>query len=95
MKLKGQERDDSGGNYFDIESGESYWVSGVKKSGEDRHWAGRGKIVVEDAAVSEYLETIGASALDRSRYEVSSDIVPTDIKRFEVLANTRALPGDS
>ena len=27
-------------NYFDIESGEEYWVSGVKRNGEDRHWAG-------------------------------------------------------
>ena len=29
MKLKGQRRGDSGGNYIDMETGESFWVSGV------------------------------------------------------------------
>jgi hypothetical protein len=38
MKLKRQRRGDSGGNYVDMETGESFWVSGVKKNGEDRHW---------------------------------------------------------
>jgi hypothetical protein len=33
MKLKGQRRGDSGGNYVDMETGESFWVSGVKKDG--------------------------------------------------------------
>jgi hypothetical protein len=37
MKLKGQRRGDSGGNYVDMENGESFWVSGVKKDGQDRH----------------------------------------------------------
>jgi hypothetical protein len=41
MKLKGQRRGKSGGNYIDMETGESFWVSGVKKNGEDRHWQGR------------------------------------------------------
>jgi hypothetical protein len=36
MKLKGQRRGESGGNYVDMETGESFWVSGVKKNGEDR-----------------------------------------------------------
>jgi hypothetical protein len=30
------------GNYFDLESGEEFWISGIKKNGEDRHWAGPG-----------------------------------------------------
>ncbi|MGH9566063.1 MAG: hypothetical protein ACRD4I_08780, partial [Candidatus Angelobacter sp.] len=55
MKLKGQRRGDSGGNYVDMETGESFWVSGVKKNGEDRHWAGSGKVLVEAAAVAEYV----------------------------------------
>ena len=87
-KLKGQRRGVWGGNYCDMETGESFWVSGVKKNGEDRHWAGSGKIMIEAAAVSEYLETIGASTLDKSRHEVTDAIVPTDIKRFDRLANT-------
>jgi len=88
MKLKGQRRGEWGGNYCDMETGDSFWVSGVKKNGQDRHWAGSGKVVIEAAAVSEYLDTIGIGALDSSRYEVSHSIVPTDIRKFERLANT-------
>ncbi|MGA2149776.1 MAG: hypothetical protein ABSH49_33025 [Bryobacteraceae bacterium] len=88
-KLKGQRRGDLGGNYCDMETGESFWVSGVKKNGEDRHWAGSGKVMIEAVAVSEYLEKIGASALDISRYEVSYAIVATDIKKFTLLANEK------
>jgi len=88
MKLKGQRRGDSGGNYCDMETAESYWVSGPKKNGQDRHWAGAGKVLIEAAAVSEYLETIGASALDKSQHELTHSIVPTDIRKFERLANT-------
>lgn len=86
MKLKGQRRG-AGGNYVDMESGESFWVSGVKKNGEDRHWAGSGKVLVEAAAVSEYLQTIKAGKLDSSRCEVTNSIRQTDIKRLSRLAN--------
>jgi hypothetical protein len=47
MKLKGQRRGASGGNYVDMETGESFWVSGVKKNGQDRHSAGSGKVLIE------------------------------------------------
>lgn len=87
MKLKGQRRGDSGGNYVDMETGESFWVSGVKKNGEDRHWAGSGKVLIEAAAVAEYLQTIGAKTLDRSRCEVTNSIRETDITRLTSLAN--------
>lgn len=86
-KLKGQQRAEWGGNYCDTETGESFWVSGVKKNGQDRHWAGSGKVLIEAAAVSEYLETIGASDFRNPRYEVTHTIVPTDIEKFEKLAN--------
>jgi hypothetical protein len=88
MKLKGQRRGESGGNYIDMENGESFWVSGVKKNGQDRHWAGSGKILVEAAAVVEYLKTIQAATLDASRFEVTTAIRPTDIKRLSRLANS-------
>ena len=89
MKLKGQRRGQSGGNYRDMETGESFWVSGVKKNGRDRHWAGSGKVMIDAAAVSEYLETIGASALDDSRCEVTHTIAQTDIRNFTLLANAQ------
>jgi hypothetical protein len=88
-KLKGQRRGDSGGNYIDVETGEDFWVSGVKKNGEDRHWAGSGKVLVEAAALTEYLKAVGASTLDKSRYEVTDAIRPTDIDRLSRLANSQ------
>jgi len=88
MKLKGQRRDWLGGNYCDMETRESFWVSGVKKNGEDRHWAGSGKIIIEAAALREYLEIVGARTVDGARYEVSHAIIPTDISKFSRLANT-------
>jgi hypothetical protein len=88
MKLKGQRRVASGGNYIDMETGESYWVSGVKKNGQDRHWAGSGKVLIEAAAVVDYLKIIGAEALDKSRFEITTSIVQTDIKRLSQLANS-------
>lgn len=88
-KFKGQDRDGCGGNYCDMETGESFWVSGVKKNGEDRHWAGSGKVVIEAAALSEYLKVINAKALDSNRYEVSHGVVSTDIAKFAQLANAK------
>lgn len=87
MKLKGQRRGDSGGNYIDMETGESFWVSGVKMNGEDRHWAGSGKVLIEAAAVAEYLVTIKTKTLDTSRCEVTNSIHHTDIARLSRLAN--------
>jgi hypothetical protein len=87
IKLKGQRRGESGGNYIDMETGESFWVSGVKLNGQDRHWAGSGKVLVEAAAVDEYLTTIKAKTLDTSRCEVTSSIRQTDIERLSRLAN--------
>jgi hypothetical protein len=87
MKLKGQRRGAGGGNYLDMETGESFWVSGVKKNGEDRHWAGSGRVLVEAAAVSEYLQTIKSGKLYSSRCEVTNSIRQTDIKRLSQLAN--------
>ena len=88
MKLKGQNRAESGGNYIDMETGESFWVSGVKKNGQDRHWAGSGKVLIEAAAVSDYLAAVEAKALDTSRLSITDSIVKTDIERLSRLANT-------
>jgi hypothetical protein len=96
MKLKGQRRGDSGGNYIGMETGESFWVSGVKKNGQDRHWAGSGKVLIEAEAISEYLDTVKAKTLDTSRYEITNSIVQTDIERLSRLANSagRGWPSD-
>ncbi len=44
----------SGGNFFDIETGEEYWISGPKKNRQDRHWAGGGPIEIDEDAGDEY-----------------------------------------
>ncbi len=75
------------GNYFDIETGQAYWVSGVKRNGEDRHWAGSGRILVEAAVVKEYIASRGLAALDSARYEVTDAIVQTDIAKFNDIEN--------
>lgn len=87
MKLKGQRRGESGGNYVDMENGDAFWISGVKKNGHDRHRAGSGKVLVEAAAVAEYLKIVGTKTLESSHFEVTNAICPTDIKKLSQLAN--------
>jgi hypothetical protein len=41
-------------NYRDVETGEQYWISGVKKNGEDRHWAGAGPVEIDEDVRGEY-----------------------------------------
>jgi hypothetical protein len=59
-----------GENHYDIESGDSYWISGVKKEGSNRHWAGHGKIMIDKSVVNEYLEFRDLSELSKNRYEI-------------------------
>jgi len=42
------------GNYFDEETGEEYWVSGVKKEGSNVHWAESANVIVDQDAKEEY-----------------------------------------
>jgi len=42
------------GNYFDVDTGEEYWISGVKKQNTHRHWAGSGPIDIDVDAREEY-----------------------------------------
>lgn len=58
------------GNYFEIETGDEYWISGVKKDGKDRHWAGGGKIVIDKSVISEYLEIVDLADLPKNKFEI-------------------------
>jgi hypothetical protein len=82
------------GNYYDVETAESYWVSGVKKKGGDRHWAGRGEITIDAGAVDEYLQITGATELDSSTFVVSTAIKAPDARKFHNLENQRLAPPD-
>lgn len=45
-------------NYYEVATGEEYWISGPKKNGEDRHWAGSGKVEIDDDVREEYFRDI-------------------------------------
>lgn len=76
------------GNFYDSETGDEYWISGIKKNGQDRHWAGGGKIMVDKEIVEEYLELVNFSILDEQNFELV-DIEPTDKQKFAEIENQK------
>jgi hypothetical protein len=70
----------------DLESGETYWVSGIKKNGKDRHWAGNGKIMIDREIVTDYLKLSGLENLDLKKYELVT-IKETDKQKFIDIEN--------
>jgi hypothetical protein len=50
------------GNYFDTETGDEYWISGPKKNGQDRHWAGGGDVFIDDDVIEAYWRDIRGRA---------------------------------
>lgn len=77
------------GNYYDIETGEEYWISGAKKNMSDRHRFGSGKIMLEDRVVMDYLKIIGKETLDKSGFEVVSVDQKIPIERITELENQK------
>jgi len=53
------------GNYFNVETGEEYWVSGIKTSSSNRHWAGSGAITIEADVRKEYLALAGKAGVGK------------------------------
>jgi hypothetical protein len=41
-------------NYYDVNTGDEYWVSGPKKNGQDRHPVGGGPVEIDDDVREEY-----------------------------------------
>ena len=70
----------------DIETKEVYWITGVKKDGQNRHWAGKGKIMLDKLAVDDYLKLKGWPSLDLNKYQLV-DIEKTDKQRFVAIEN--------
>ena len=70
----------------DLETGEIYWISGVKRNGQDRHWAGNGKIMIDKTIVNEYLKLLDLESLDTKKY-ILVDIEKTDKQRFVDIEN--------
>ncbi len=77
------------GNYFDAETGDEYWVSGVKKDGRDRHASGSGRVAIEAGVVSEYLTLVGRTELDQAKFDVVADLEPPDQARTHAHENRK------
>ena len=86
--LKNSNAQGIAGNYYDIENGDEYWISGIKKNGTDRHWAGGGKIMIDRNVIDLYLSLVDFNKLDKNRF-VLADILPTDKQRFAELENKK------
>lgn len=82
------------GNYYDIESDDEYWISGVKKDMTDRHKFGGGKIFVENRILSDYLKIIGKSELQKSDYELTEVEIEKPIERIKELENESLEPNE-
>lgn len=76
------------GNHYDLETGDEYWVSGIKKDGTDRHPLGKGKIMIGMNIVNQYLDQVQFNSLDKNRYELV-EIQSTDKKFFTALENEK------
>ena len=74
-------------NYIDIENGNKYWISGLKKEESNRHWAGYGKIMIDRRAVNEYLFLIGEKELPLNLFEVVDIEDRFPVKRVKELLN--------
>lgn len=75
------------GNCQDIETDEVFWVSGIKKNGEDRHSCGSGKIFIDRNIIDDYLEITGRNELDTTKFTVI-DIKKTKKSRFTDIQNS-------
>lgn len=74
------------GNHFDIETGEEYWVSGVKKNGQNRHWCGGGKIIIDKNCIEEYLKLVDFNTIDEKNF-TTIEFIKTDKSKFNELEN--------
>ena len=74
------------GNHFDIETGEEYWISKIKKSGKDRHLHGSGIILIDEKCVEQYKSMVDFA--DFRNLKVSSFAL-TDKSRFSKLENEK------
>lgn len=78
------------GNFVDIETGEEYWISGVKKNGRDRHWAGSGKIEIDKKIIGDYLKITGQKAIDPRRLEIVEIVDNYPVEKINSIENQKA-----
>lgn len=74
------------GNFYDVELGDEYWISSVKKNQQDRLISG-GFIFVERRVLEEYLRIIRKETLDLRYYEIVELNEDSPIGRINTLVN--------
>jgi hypothetical protein len=57
-------------NHVNLETRDEYWISGVKKNGTDRHWAGGGTIKIDESVIDDYLTLRDLTSLRKGKYEI-------------------------
>lgn len=77
-------------NYFDIETDDEYWISGLKKNECNRHWAGHGKVTIDRRYVNEYLQYIGEKELNKTNYIVADIKDDFPVERIQQLLNEKS-----
>ena len=82
-------------NYVDIENGDEYWISGLKKKESNRHWDGHGKIMIDRRAVNEYLSLIGERELPLNLFEVTDMEDSFPIERVNRVLNQKITSTDN
>lgn len=75
------------GNYYDVLTGEEYWISGVKKNMSDRHVFGNGKIFLEKRILSEYLKIINRTEIDFKKIELKNFCEEISKQKFNEIEN--------
>ncbi len=78
-----------GGNYYEIGTGNEYWISGVKKNMSDRHKFGGGKIFVEKRILNDYLQIIGRTELPKTGYGLTEVDTEKPTERINELENSQ------
>ena len=82
------------GNHFDVETGEEYWISGVKRRGTNRHWAASGRIQIESVAVEDYLQHTEQNEINPLALTIVDPFLETNRERLRDYLN-EPLYGDN
>ncbi len=88
MALKKLKTPGISGNHYNIETGDEYWVSGVKKNGHDRHQFGDGPVQIDRKVIDDYLKIVEFTILDKKYFELI-DILPTNKQNFVAFENEK------
>lgn len=76
------------GNCVDVETGENYWITGIKANGNNRHVFGRGIVKIDEDAIEEYQAVTGISVTSITSFHIGRS-KPINKKRFAEILNER------